>query len=88
MPFSAEQILEPRCRQELWKALERAIPVAHHDHRILADLHRQIIAGIQHFAVVTDEEPIAIPDHIEIDLVLLGAAIKFPLQCGLVFTAP
>jgi hypothetical protein len=36
---------------------------------------------------MSDEEPIPIPDQVEIDLVFLGAAIKFPLQGGLVLSA-
>ncbi len=52
---------------------QAAVAVAHHQHRILADLHRQVVAGIQHLAIVTHEQPIAVPDHVQIDLVILRA---------------
>ena len=59
-----------------------ALAIAHHDDRVLADLHGQVLAGIEQLAVMTHEQPIAIPNHIEVDLVVLRAHIKVPFQGG------
>ena len=60
-----------------------AVAVAQDHHRIHADLHRHVVAGLRYFAIVPDEQPIPVPDHLEIDLVFFRAAIKFPLESGL-----
>ena len=67
---------------------QAAVAVAHHDDRILADLHRQVVPGIQHFAVVTHEQPVAVPNHLQIDLIILRAAIEVSLQGGLEISSP
>src|ERR1700753_4187838 len=69
------------------KRIEAAVAVAHHYDRILADLHGQVVSRIRDLAIMPDEEPVPIPDHLEIDLVLFGAAIKFTLQRGFVLSA-
>ena len=70
------------------KGVQLAVAVADHHHGILSDLHRQIIARIRHFTIVADEQPIAVPDHLEIDSVLFLAAIKLTLEGGLVLASP
>src|ERR1700720_275894 len=67
---------------------QTAVAVAQNDDRIVADLDRQIVAGILHFAVVTHEQPIAVPNHVQIDLVVLRAAIEISFQGGFEITSP
>jgi hypothetical protein len=67
------------------KCVETAVAVAHDHHRVHADLHSHVVSGIRHLAIVTDEEPIPVPNHVEIDLVFFRAAIKLPLEGGLGF---
>src|ERR1700734_2366529 len=69
------------------KGMQLAVAVAHDHDGILPDLHRQIISRIRHFAVVADEQPIAVPDHLEIEPVLLLTAIKLALEGGLVLAS-
>ena len=70
------------------KGVQLAVAVAHHHHGILADLHRQIIPGIRHFAVMADEQPVPVPDHLEIDPVFLLSAIELTFEGGLVLASP
>ena len=70
------------------EGVQRAFAVAHHQNRILADLYRQVVARIRDLAVVPHEQPVAIPDHFQIDLVILRAAIEVPLQGGFGITVP
>ena len=67
------------------ECIEAARAVAHDHHGVHADLHGQVVSGIRHLAIMTDEEPIPVPDHVEIDLVFFRAAIKLPLEGGLGF---
>ena len=67
---------------------QSAVAVAQDDDRILADLHRQEVPRVRHLAIVAHEQPIAVPDHVQIDLVILLTAIKFPLQRRLEITSP
>ncbi len=64
------------------KCANPAVAVAHHDDGIFAHLHRQIISRVQYLAVVPDEEPIAVPDHVEIEPIVLGTGVEVPLQRG------
>jgi Na+/glutamate symporter len=41
------------------------------------------MTGLLHFAVMANEQPIAIPNHLKIDPVILVTAIEFPFQGGL-----
>ena len=70
------------------EGVQLAVAVAHHHDRVLADLNRQVIAGIRHFTIMTDEQPVAVPDHLEIDPILLLPAIKLALEGGLVLASP
>ena len=38
---------EPRCRQVLWKRAQPPLAVAHHHHRIVADLGGDVVAGLR-----------------------------------------
>src|SRR5579871_5029924 len=62
------------------KGAQRTVAVAYHHHRIAAHLESEIVAGILHFAVVSDEQPIAVPDQLEIDLIFLLLAVKILMQ--------
>src|SRR5580658_85787 len=62
------------------KGPQRALSIPDHDHRKGADLHGQVTARIRHFAVVTDEQPVSIPDHVQIDLVIHRTAVEAPIQ--------
>ena len=65
-----------------------AVPVAQHHHRILADLHGQIIARVQQLAVVADEQPVAIPNHVQVDLIVFLTCIELSLQGSFGIAAP
>src|SRR5450432_3354649 len=67
---------------------QSAFAVVHDDDRILSDLNRHVVAGAGNLAVMADEQPIPIPDHVQIDLVIVLAAIEFSLQGGLGIPSP
>ena len=69
------------------KGMQLTVAVAHDHDGVLPDLHRQIIPRIRHFAVMADEQPIAVPDHLQIDPVFLLAAIKLTFEGGLVLAS-
>jgi hypothetical protein len=45
-----------------------AVAVAQHDDRIGADLHREVTAGLGQLAIVAREQPVAIPNQLEIEI--------------------
>ncbi len=53
-----------------------ALPVAHDEDRIVADLRRDVVARPRHLAIVTDEQPLLVEDVVEIELVDLGIDIE------------
>src|ERR1700683_2964316 len=70
------------------KGAQRAVAIPDHHHGKIADLHRQVTAGIRHLAVVTDEQPVSIPDHVQIDLVILRTGVEASCQCGVGVSPP
>jgi hypothetical protein len=58
------------------------LAITHDNDRVLADLDGQVLARIEQFTVMTDEQPIAIPNHIEVDLEILGTDVEVPFQGG------
>jgi hypothetical protein len=64
------------------EATQCALAITHDDDRVFADLYGEVVAGLGDFAIVADEQPISVPDHLEIDLIVLGAHIEVPLQGG------
>src|SRR5882762_10982475 len=67
---------------------QAAVAIAQDHYGLFADLHRQVVAGIQHFAVVPHEQPIAVPDHLQIDLVVLRAAVEISFKGGFEIASP
>src|SRR5882762_11337287 len=67
---------------------QAAVAIAQDHYGIFADLHGQVVAGIQHFAVVPHEQPIAVPDHLQIDLVILRAAVEISFEGGFEIASP
>eukprot|EP01035_Chromulina_nebulosa_P008895 gene8896-biopygen7508 len=49
------------------------ILAAHDDNRIITDLGGEVISGARDFAVMADEQPVAIPDllHVELEIILI-----------------
>ena len=48
--------------------IDLAVIAAHDDHRIGADLHGHVIARMGNFAVMADEQPVLVPDMLEVEL--------------------
>ena len=46
----------------------RAVGMAHHDHRLAADLHRPVVADIRHLALVPDIGPHLVEDVLHLEL--------------------
>ncbi len=62
------------------KGANGAGPVAGDDDGIIAHLHREIIAGLGDLAVVADEKPVAVPDRLKIELVVVGVDVEGLLE--------
>jgi hypothetical protein len=62
------------------KGANGAGPVAGDDDGIIAHLHREIVAGLGDLAVVADEQPVAIPDRLKIELVVIGVDVESLLE--------
>ena len=56
------------------EGLDLALLVANDHHRIVADLNGYVAARLRQFAIMADEQPVAIPDqlHVELEIVRVG----------------
>ncbi|ENN89027.1 hypothetical protein RHSP_02217 [Rhizobium freirei PRF 81] len=59
---------------------DNLVAAANDDDRIFADLHREIVAGARYFAVMADEQPVAIVDHFHIELEVILIDVEGLLQ--------
>lgn len=55
-----------------------AVAVTHDQNRIFADLQGQIVACLRDLAVVSDKHPIAIPERLQLELVVARAGVEVP----------
>ena len=59
---------------------DRPVAAAQNDDRIVADLHREIVAWRRDLAIVAGEQPVAVEDGFEIEAVELGVGIELPVE--------
>jgi hypothetical protein len=52
-----------------------AVAAAHHRHRVVADLQRQVLARLLQLEGMASEDPLAVPDLLEILAVHVGVAV-------------
>src|ERR1700739_2019189 len=55
-------------------------PRAHHQNRVLTDLDGQIVPRAWNLTMVSNEQPLAIPECLELDLIVAGARVELPGQ--------
>src|SRR5690606_24614064 len=53
---------------------------AHNDDRVGPDLNREIVSGAGNFAVVTREQPVLVPDLLQVLLMVRRVDIKWLIQ--------
>ncbi len=53
-----------------------ALEVAHHEDRIVADLHGEEGARFVELAVVPDEQPLPVPDHLHVEAEVVGVDVE------------
>ncbi|MCY1554875.1 hypothetical protein D9M68_914860 [compost metagenome] len=58
------------------KGAHLAVAAAYHDHRIVADLQGQVLAGLLQLEGVPGENPFLVPDLLQILAINLGIAVQ------------
>ena len=58
------------------ESADRSFKIAHQDHRIFADLYGEEGAGLVELAVVPDEQPVSVPDHLHVEPEVAGVDVE------------
>src|ERR1700741_2095210 len=53
-----------------------AVTIAYDEDRILTDLHGEVVTRTRHLAIVSDKQPVPIPELLQLNLVIRGARIE------------
>jgi hypothetical protein len=62
------------------KGPDLLLAVTNNDDGIAADLNREEIAGLRHFAIMADEQPVTIEDVFHVETVVIRIRIEFPFK--------
>ena len=68
VPLQVADQLRAAVRAAVVEHVHLAVLTAHHDHRLAADLHGVVVAGLRHLRLVAAVDPDAFPDLLHLDV--------------------